>query len=92
MPRDQRRDSLLTKMKFPVLPASKESLFCTSSIRLARILFLGCALGGLAASASAEGSLHGRIDAMIAEANVVGQAPIAGDADYLRRTYLAFMD
>ena len=46
-------------------------------------------MGGLAASASAEGSLHGRIDAMIAEANVVGQAPIAGDADYLRRTYLA---
>jgi hypothetical protein len=41
------------------------------------------------ARASASESLHARIDALLAEAHPEGQAPIANDADFLRRSYLA---
>ena len=37
----------------------------------------------------ADESLHGKIDALIAAAHPEGQAAIAGDAEYLRRVYLA---
>lgn len=40
-------------------------------------------------SARAEAPLHAQIDALVAKANPAGQAPIVGDAEYLRRTYLA---
>lgn len=42
----------------------------------------------LAASAK-EVPLHARIDALLAEAHPAGQAPIASDADFLRRAHLA---
>jgi hypothetical protein len=38
---------------------------------------------------AADEPLHVKIDALIALANPAGQTPLAGDADYLRRTYLA---
>ena len=43
----------------------------------------------LAASSFAEEPLHARIDALIAAAHPEGQAAIAGDAEFLRRAYLA---
>jgi hypothetical protein len=46
-------------------------------------------LGGFAVSASGADPLHTRIDAILAEAHPEGQAPIANDADFLRRAYLA---
>jgi len=36
-----------------------------------------------------EEALHTRIDQLLDAANVAGQAPLASDADYLRRAYLA---
>jgi hypothetical protein len=46
-------------------------------------------MAGLTLHLRAAGPLHTRIDALIAAAHPGGQAPIAGDADFLRRTYLA---
>jgi hypothetical protein len=37
----------------------------------------------------AEAPLHTEIDALIAQANPAGQAPLVGDAEFLRRAYLA---
>lgn len=37
---------------------------------------------------AAEKPLHERVDALIAEAHPAGQAPLANDADFLRRAYL----
>lgn len=46
-------------------------------------------MAGLTLNLRAVEPLHARIDALIAAAHPGGQAPIAGDADFLRRTYLA---
>ncbi len=41
------------------------------------------------AARAGEPPLHARIDALLAEAHPAGQAPLADDADFLRRTYLS---
>lgn len=48
-------------------------------------------IAGLVLAARAEEAppLHVRIDALLAEAHPAGQAALASDADFLRRTYLA---
>lgn len=47
-------------------------------------------IAAMAAVASAgDVSLHARIDALLVEAHPAGQAPIANDADFLRRAYLS---
>ena len=46
-------------------------------------------MAALAVKVRAAEPLHARIDALIAAAHPGGQAPLAGDADFLRRGYLA---
>ena len=46
-------------------------------------------LGPFAAAAADTDPLHVRIDGILAESHPEGQAPIADDADFLRRAYLA---
>lgn len=46
-------------------------------------------MAGLALTAAGEPALHTRIDALLAEDHPAGQAPLANDADFLRRAYLA---
>ena len=54
--------------------------------RFAATLALACLL---AAPSRADEPLHAKIDALIAQAHPEGQAAIAGDAEFLRRVYLA---
>ena len=68
------------KITFPLLGLG---LFCRRLSLLAAFAAMGCL------AARAEESLHGRIDALLAAGNPAGQALVAGDADFLRRTYLA---
>ena len=57
---------------------------------IVRLTVVGMALGMVTVAAHAEPApLHARIDALLAEAHPAGQAPIANDADFLRRAYLA---
>jgi hypothetical protein len=51
-------------------------------------LIAGICFGMFAVKASAADSLHSRIDAILADTHPEGQAPIANDADFLRRAYL----
>jgi hypothetical protein len=54
------------------------------------LFWIALVIAVLALTAGAgEAPLHARIDALIAEAHPAGQAPLANDADFLRRAYLA---
>lgn len=55
------------------------------AVRWAAVLVAGFAV----VARADEPPLHVRIDALLAEAHPAGQAPIASDADFLRRTHLA---
>ncbi len=60
----------------------------TASIIL--LIVVGMAWAAATVTAHAEvAPLHVRIDALLAEAHPAGQAPLANDADFLRRAYLA---
>ena len=48
----------------------------------------GVAVVAFVAPAAADEPLHARIDALLAKPHPVGQAPIANDADFVRRAYL----
>jgi hypothetical protein len=65
---------------FPVLPPFPNAL-----LRIAALLIAGYSLAALAE----EEPLHERIDALLAADHPAGQAPLAHDADFLRRVYLA---
>ena len=54
--------------------------------RFAMLILAACLI---AAPLRADETLHGKIDALIAAAHPEGQAAIAGDAEFLRRVYLA---
>ena len=54
--------------------------------RFAVGIFASCLLG---APVRGDDSLHAKIDGLIAQAHPEGQASIAGDAEYLRRVWLA---
>ena len=62
-------------------------MIIATSIRLTAAVFAVACF--VAASSWADDSWHGKIDALIAQAHPEGQAPIAGDAEYLRRVSLA---
>ncbi len=54
------------------------------------VTVMGVAFVAATVAAHAEPApLHARIDALLAEAHPAGQAPLANDADFLRRAYLA---
>ena len=72
-------------VKFTFLPPAIAAF--RHCVRLGARLFV--ALWCVASARAAEESLHGKIDALLAQANPAGQAPVASDADFLRRAYLA---
>jgi hypothetical protein len=80
----------------PVFPLSVLSPFISRDgaagrcARVCRVALFGLAACSALVSASAEEApLHEKIDALLAAGHPVGQAPIASDADFLRRAYLA---
>ncbi|MEO7319003.1 MAG: DUF1549 domain-containing protein [Chthoniobacteraceae bacterium] len=71
-------------------PGSNQVIIATSIRATAQRISAALAVVCLVAVPSrAEETLHGKIDALIAQAHPEGQAAIAGDAEFLRRVYLA---